>query len=69
MRTLREISFHLAFSKLAELHQISILNLSNCGKQQILGLNLPLKFINSKYFEKLHITTVISNNNVSLYQI
>ena len=55
-----EILFHLSLSKLTELHGISILNLCKYGEQQILGLNLPQKFMDRKYFEKLQIKTVIS---------
>ena len=55
-----QISFHLVFSILTELHRISMLNFSKYGEQQILGWNFPQKFMNGKYFEKLHIKTVIS---------
>ena len=53
-------SFHLGFSKLTELHGISKLNFSKCGEQHILGWNLPQKFMKDKYFEQLHMKTVIS---------
>ena len=54
-----------------KLHRISVLNLSKYREQQVLGWNFPQKFINGKFFEKLHIKVVISiyNSNVSLYQI
>ena len=55
-----QISFHLVFSILTELHHVSMLNFSKYGEQQILGWNFPQKFMNGKYFEKLHIKTVIS---------
>ena len=55
-----QISFDLVFFKLTELHRISKLNFSKNGEQQILGWNFSQKFMNGKYFEKLHIKTVIS---------
>ena len=55
-----QTSFELVFSKLTELYCISMLNFSKYGEQQILGRNLPQKFMNDKYFDKLHIKTVIS---------
>ena len=55
-----QIPFHLAFSILTELHRISMLNFSKYEEQQIWGWNFPKKIKNGKYFEKLHIKTVVS---------
>ena len=55
-----QTSLELVFSKLTELYGISMLNFSKYGEQRILGRNLPQKFMNDKYFDKLHIKTVIN---------
>ena len=47
---------------------ITLLNFSKYGEQQILGWNLPQKFMIGKYFEKLHIKTKSVSNNVPLSQ-
>ena len=39
--------------------RISMLNFSKYGERQILEWNLSQKFMNGKYFQKLHIKTVI----------
>ena len=50
-----QILFHLVFFILTELHRISKLNFSKNGEQFF-----PKNLLNGKYFEKLHIKTVIS---------
>ena len=43
-----------------------MLNFSKYGEQQILGLNLPQKLMNGKYFEKLYIKTIINKEQCAL---
>ena len=46
-----------------------MLNFSKYGQQQILGWYSHQKFMNSKYFKKLHMKPQSEYNNMPLYQI